>query len=585
MFSFTRISIYALALLLLGCGDGPDKTPRNDAFSSSVVKQDASCLQIPPTVPSVSLSGKIEYERVPVKVNFVQHGLVQSQLSPSDITKHPAKGIKVQALSCTGDVVSETITDAQGVYTLPLSNIAQARIRVIAVLERKGSSVIDSDASNTSNTDTSNVANNTTWSVTIRDNTRSGEPIYAELTDLINLNQAVMTRDILMSSGWGGVSFDQRRQSAPFAIAATIYQAMDYLTQQGVVLNYPPLTIYWSAKNRSVNRTDIRRGELATSFYRNGAIYLLGHILTDSDDMDQHVITHEWGHYLEDKFSRSDSLGGAHSIRSRLDPRVSFSEGFGNAMSALLLEDAKYRDALGSEVQFLGGGFDLETDEIQSSPSVKGWYSEHRVQSMLYDLHDGKTEDEDEEVELALSRLFSVMMQGHKSTPAFTTMVSFVDTLLKQAPDQKDIIVPLLEHHEMDFLSDTWGSNSVTLGDLVADSNAPLYTVISEGKTRVCLSSNEQAYNGVATRRFYRFIKGRAGQAVINIAGPEGSSPSFRVWKAGVQVVEALSRSSNVRRIFNLDAGEFVLEVTDFRVLNGKSLAVTDCYTMNLILN
>lgn len=565
MFSFVRISIYAMALLLLGCGDGPDKTPHNDAFSSSAVKQDASCLQIPPTVPSATLSGKVEYERVPVKVNFVQSGLVQAQLSPSDITAQPAKGIKVQALSCTGDIVSETTTDNQGRYTLSLTNLAQARIRSLAVLEQQGSGA--------------------TWSVTIRDNTRSGEPIYAELTELINLNQASVTRDILMVSGWGGVSFDQRRQSAPFAITATIKQSMDYLTQKGVVLNYPPLTVYWSAKNRSVNKTDIRRGELATSFYQNGAIYLLGHIPTDSDDMDQHVIAHEWGHYLEDKFSRSDSIGGSHSIRSRLDPRVSFSEGFGNAISALLMEDAKYRDALGSDAQFLGGGFDLEADEINSAPPIKGWYSEHKVQSMLYDLHDGTNEAEDETVELEISRLFSVMMQGHKSTPAFTTMVSFVDELLKQASEQKDTIVPLLEHHKMNALSDAWGTSVVTLGDLVVDSQAPLYKTISEGKARVCLNSGVKPYNGVATRRFYRFTKDRAGQAVIDIEGPEGSSPSFRVWKSGQLIVEALSSSTSVRRIFNLDQGEFILEATDLRVLNGKSLTVSDCYMMNLILN
>lgn len=562
---FIRIFTYAMALLLFGCGAGPDEETRSDAFSSSVVKQDTSCLSIPATVPTATLSGTIQYERVPVKVNFAQEGLIQSQLSPADIVIEPAKGIRVQALSCTGDVIDETDTDDLGRYSFSLSDMAQARIRSIALTEQQ--------------------VGESSWSVTVRDNTRSGEPVYAEFTELINLNQPSITHDILMSSGWGGVQFDQRRQSAPFAIIATIKNAMDVIKQEGVKLNYPPLTVYWSAKNRSVNKTDLRRGELTTSFYQNSSIYLLGHIATDSDDMDQHVIVHEWAHYIEDKFSRFDSIGGSHSIRSQLDPRVSFSEGFGNALSALLIKDSSYRDALGSEAQFLGGGFDLEADDIKSAPAIAGWYSEHSVQSLLYDLHDEQTEQEDETVSLGINRLFSVMMQEHKTTPALTTMVSFVDALLKQVPEQSPEIMPLLEQHKMEGVSDTWGTDDATLGNFVIDSHAPLYKVITEGQSSVCLNPNVQVYNGVATRRFYRFNKVRAGQAVINIEGPKGSAPSFRVWKSGKLVMEALSRTNTVRRIFNIDKGEFVLEATDYSVLNGQPLTVTECYTLNLTLN
>ena len=59
----------------------------------------------------------------------------------------------------------------------------------------------------------------------------------------------------------------------------------------------------------------------------------------DSDEYDRHIIIHEWGHYFEDKLSRADSIGGPHGLSDRLDFRVAFGEGWGNAISAIITDD------------------------------------------------------------------------------------------------------------------------------------------------------------------------------------------------------------------------------------------------------
>ncbi|MEZ5459313.1 MAG: hypothetical protein R3E65_08385 [Steroidobacteraceae bacterium] len=55
----------------------------------------------------------------------------------------------------------------------------------------------------------------------------------------------------------------------------------------------------------------LARGEIGTTFFTPGTpdrIFVLGRADIDTDEFDQHVIAHEWGHYYQDNFSRDDSL-------------------------------------------------------------------------------------------------------------------------------------------------------------------------------------------------------------------------------------------------------------------------------------
>src|SRR5690606_4113615 len=125
---------------------------------------------------------------------------------------------------------------------------------------------------------------------------------------------------------------------------------------------FTPLDFYWSSANRSgtVDQQGdavlcIDEGDIQTSFYTSGGapgetddcggsipagIYVLGSMqiasggaVGDTDEFDQHVIAHEFGHYVEDWFARSDSIGGSHGYPDKLDLRVSFGEGWGNAFA------------------------------------------------------------------------------------------------------------------------------------------------------------------------------------------------------------------------------------------------------------
>src|SRR5690606_9356664 len=105
------------------------------------------------------------------------------------------------------------------------------------------------------------------------------------------------------------------------------------------------------------------------------AIYLLGAEGKDTDEYDRHVIAHEWGHYFEHNFSRSDSIGGPHTRHDQLDMRVAFGEGFGNALSAMITGSSVYRDVVGPN-QAHSFQFDVEGPLPFDGNDNPGWYSE-----------------------------------------------------------------------------------------------------------------------------------------------------------------------------------------------------------------
>ena len=61
---------------------------------------------------------------------------------------------------------------------------------------------------------------------------------------------------------------------------------------------------------------------------------ILGDAGVDTDEYDESVIVHEWGHYLPDRSYRATTvLADRHGGGDLLDMRVAFSEGWANAYS------------------------------------------------------------------------------------------------------------------------------------------------------------------------------------------------------------------------------------------------------------
>ncbi|MGB5740215.1 MAG: hypothetical protein WBM54_12750, partial [Woeseia sp.] len=266
----------------------------------------------------VTVSGKALYEFVPANPNCIG-------LSYATTEQRPIRGATMQIVdAATNAVIDTTVTDDVGNYSFTVAAAANVFLRVRAELKRSGSP---------------------SWDVEVRDNTANTafpldrRPLYVLDGSAFNSGGSDQTRNLTATTGWGGTSYTRPRAAAPFAVLDAIYSGMLLVLTADPAATFLPLDAYWSVNNSPTRGTstdsdvNIANGELGTSFYRGDidSLFLLGKENQDSEEFDSHVIVHEWGHYFEDVFSRSDSIGGSHGPGDKLDMRVAFGEGWATA--------------------------------------------------------------------------------------------------------------------------------------------------------------------------------------------------------------------------------------------------------------
>jgi hypothetical protein len=180
---------------------------------------------------------------------------------------------------------------------------------------------------------------------------------------------------------------DTSRVSGAFNILEMVQRANETIRIADPSLDPPQVTIFWSTKN--TRRTgNVAQGLIGTSFFNvaNNTAFILGDRNEDSDEFDDSVIVHEYGHMLAAKFSRDDSPGGETHLGDILDPRVAWSEGWANFFSSVVRNDPVWRDNSGPNGTNVYR-FDLR-DKIPTGDKP-GYWSEMSVGSLLWELYQG----------------------------------------------------------------------------------------------------------------------------------------------------------------------------------------------------
>ena len=259
------------------------------------------------TAVPVTISGVLQYEFPPPNAQC-------RGLNFSAIDLRPIRQATVQLLDSTGTTLLDSaVSDDQGNYSVTVDPGTDVILRVRAELLRSGA---------------------LTWDVQVRNNVDTSanpppleqRPVYVMDSGVFDSGASDQTRNLLAETGWGGSSYTNPRVAAPFAILDAIYSAMLFIANEDPTATFPALDAFWSVDNKAVagstaSDDEVAAGDLPTSFYNGRSqLFLLGMDGDDTEEFDDHVITHEWSHYFEDNFSRSDSIGGAHFIgRDLLD--------------------------------------------------------------------------------------------------------------------------------------------------------------------------------------------------------------------------------------------------------------------------
>jgi hypothetical protein len=488
--------------------------------------------------------------------------------------ERPARGVTVEVVR-GGAVLASTATDAAGHYALTVGANADVLLRVRAEMVHSGSP---------------------SWDFRVLDNVNANA-LYTLAGAAFNTGTAEVTRDLHAASGWTGSAYTAARSAAPFAILDVVYDATQAVLGVAPATAFPPLQMFWSPSNVPVTGT--APGEIGSSRFVTGlGIQLLGAVDQDTDEYDRHVISHEWGHYLEHSFSRSDSIGGAHSLGDQLDMRVAFSEGWANAFSAVATGAPVYVDTLGAG-QARTFSFDLEQSPNRRNPNP-GWFNEEAVQSLLYDLYDngrdvppGSTTLDD--LALGFGPLFDAMTGEQRQTLALTSIFPVIDALKRARPADVPLIDQLTATQGMRPVTDEYGAAQTNFGvsakrtpqEVAADFHSVYDTLTVNGAAvNVCslddyTSASTGATNKLASRRFVRFTVDTPGVHVITARAvaplPAPADPDLELHTPAGAVLSStgppqctVGTPQDCVETFSprLAAGEHVLEVYEWTNTN-----------------
>jgi len=387
----------------------------------------------------------VTYDFVPAVYDPVSQ---TGTLAFAQAVQKPVRAATVQVMKGAA-VLATTTTDASGHYALSFTESGTGQLAVVALSQTPA---------------TANPA------IRVQDNTDGGSVWGIGA----NLDATATTQNLRATHGWTGSSFDPAtRSAAPFAILDSMYTAATAFLAVRPAVAFAPLVVNWSPNNVP-QAGDKALGQIGTSHFSpsENQIYILGKDGVDTDEFDSHVIVHEWGHYFEKNLSRSDSPGGPHGPGDVLDPRLSFGEGYGNALAAMLLPESVYADTNwgGPGGTLTAFGFDAETEPNPTDDPTPGPFSETSVMRLLYDIFDsGANEPSFDSVGVGLGVVYDVLTGPEKTTQALTTIGSFVAGLKAQPGVSAAAVDTLLAHYNIGPISDEFGTGDANLSAMYTD--------------------------------------------------------------------------------------------------------------------
>lgn len=364
----------------------------------NVVQEVEYCSTVTTVTNGVVISGDASYQYL--KPVHRVGGISGLSLNPVGSVPYlsPIRRAEVRLLDSTGAVVQCGETDSNGHYSL-------------AVEKPNGTSVyrleINSRGSN----------EHIKASILDRSSSKSFYSIYQNVT-INQLDTEIQMGPLVAPAKVSGESLFTKLEGGAFHIFDKILKVNEFLRAKatdscnicGGFTVAPKVTVYWMMGFNPAsyfNETSpLSFFDASGSIESTPSLYILGGSngdvdSSDTDHFDESVIIHEYGHFLESHFWKTDSPGGFHNGNLIIDPRLAFSEGFANFLPSAVLGTSKYIDTIGSPYgeTYIGVYLDIETEPpspsegvrdaiLTRSPLGEGIYREVSVSRALWDYID-----------------------------------------------------------------------------------------------------------------------------------------------------------------------------------------------------
>jgi hypothetical protein len=487
-----------------------------------------------PSTGMVTISGVARFESVPTSA-------VTGALVYSTTAAKPIRGATVEVLSFPSNVViGSSETDSNGAYAVLIPATQSVRVRVRAQLLRVGAP---------------------SWNFRVRDNTNANAQYALDSPILAGVASAVMP-ELLAGSGWTGSFYGATRAAAPFAILDAVYEAHRKTLTVAPTQAWPALNLFWSINNRP-SPGNPAVGFIGTTTFDIGtpttpaAIYILGQANVDTDEYDSHVLAHEFGHYLQWAVSRDNSVGGQHGLSDRLDMRVAFSEGWGNAWAGIVFDDSIYRDSFGN-AQAMGITFNVAT-----APNVQpGWYKEDSLAYVVWRANE----------QIGFSALWHALTGPMRTTDAATGAHLLASSLKQVAPGQAATVNAIFASQAI-TTADVFGTTETNSGG-IADA-LPVYKQYPGIGVpyAVCVTAEAGTPNKLANYAFVRVAIPSTRAYTVQLVG--GIDPDFEIFNASFQQFAQGIVPGSEQLTVNLPAGSYVIAVEDFQLVGRPCFTLT----------
>lgn len=484
---------------------------------------------------SITVTGHVKYDFVPAVFDVANQ---VGTLDFAQTVQRPVRSGKVVVLEGTR-VLGTAFTAVDGAYNVTFVPTGTGALSVVAMA----------------------VSQNPT--ITVKDNTSQG----AIWSISAPVSVAGGTVELHATSGWTGRGYSGVRTAAPFAILDSMFTAATAALVARPALQFPALSVNWSPNNTTDTNGSVEDGYLGSSYFdfELNEIFVLGKAGVDTDEYDNHVIVHEWGHYFEHNLARSDSMGGSHGTGDVLDPRDAFSEGWGDAASAIFLEDSIYADTSWTGSSIEAFGWDMETDSTPPDDPNPGPFSESSVMRIIYDAWDTANEVSFDRLALGTGGIIDTLV-AHRTTDAFITIGSFATALKARASVNAADVDALLAGYQVGAITTAFGDGDTALRAIyVPVSTLPfMSTATLDGRVE---------YNFAAQNVFYVFT-GNGNR--ITVTANCSRDVGIAAYRRGVEVGSADALAGGGTESFNFNSTQgtiYVVNLTGYGSSNGTYTA------------
>jgi hypothetical protein len=467
------------------------------------------------TVQNVPIiSGSISYDNVEVSLQGHDY---------DNITQKPVRGISINLVDSSGNIVVSTETDENGNYEIEAPNVGSYSIEVVAELGN------DQDLPNYIS-----VRDNFTASDDVRDPELTSVYRYTVLP-IQQIKESLVNINFNATLNWNSSlnTYDSGRNSPVFVLLDQAYDMQVLLKNWKSDYEFSPLYIFWNENNVAEDGV-WWNGEISSSSFAGhgfNGIFVRSDDEVNIDEYDRTIIGHELGHFVLVNLSRDETLGGSHSMTQAMDMRQSFSEGFASYFSWLLTASEFLIDSDGKK----NGTTNQQNIFLNIDDQYnKGWYYENVNSDILKTITTG---NESYTLEGQGSNfVFDVLHDEMNQSDAFISIHSFIGNSIKKDNTFTSEFQTYLLNKGISSISE-WGKDETYNDTAPVSKNGldhtylPLYSEIKINETGIaCLNDTiSGSGNRLGIIKYYKLISEEEsdGGHFLNWSSTDG--PSF-IW-------------------------------------------------------